>query len=402
MTATCFEGVSTNPDILAMADRVFGVVRLSIQRATCVLNNVPATSLPQKGVEKDAYDFLKSYQVVNRSAVTRLSGISRTSGRRVDIGDATLLGSSIKLNHGAPDNLFEQARANKYFDGLKLSSATLAGLRWDAASKKAVVTADKSVQASEILNALAFRRVFADAPGTATVVAGAAATTASAPASVNARELHLKLKSLKAIRRFGWEITDWGNDNIYCGGDGLDSLQQHVKAGQFAIHTFKRDGESFDIRPDRTFVKFNLGGAGAWPRAYMANVFLAEKDVDGGFVEFLQKLWDAIGAEVIKLATSLAMSAIGAVVGAVALSEIPVLGTIVGAVIGAVIGYVVGWLLDTAKDDIFESPDNPLGMILPSQNFRFNGGRLVSPDYTQEFSVGSARYLMTYYWQLVV
>jgi len=60
MTATCFEGISTNPEILAIADRVFETVRLSLQRSTNALNNVSSTTLPQKGIEKDAFDFLKT------------------------------------------------------------------------------------------------------------------------------------------------------------------------------------------------------------------------------------------------------------------------------------------------------------------------------------------------------
>jgi hypothetical protein len=34
------------------------------------------------------------------------------------------------------------------------------------------------------------------------------------------KELHLKFARLKAVRRFGWEVTDFGDDNIACGGDG--------------------------------------------------------------------------------------------------------------------------------------------------------------------------------------
>ena len=133
----------------------------------------------------------------------------------------------------------------------------------------------------------------------------------------------------------------------------------------------------------------------------MGNVFLAEKDADGGFIEFLQLLWDAIAADIVSLATSLALSALGGVIGGVALSELPVVGTIVGAIIGAAIGYVVGWIIDTLKDDIFESPDNPLGVILEAQDSLFPGNRDRSPNYQQDFSLGESRYIMTYYWQLV-
>lgn len=394
MSATCFEGISTNPEILAIADHVFETVRLSLQRATNTLNNVPSTTLPQKGIEKDAFDFLKKHQTNNRGAVSRLGGLSRTGRRRIDITNTNLFGTSVNLNFAAPETVLEQAKATKYFDGLKLSPQTLANAKWDVAAKKLVVSTDNDTYANEIIKALAFKRVLFEP----------SLSVPAAPAPANARELHLKLASLKAVRRFGLEVTDWGDDSIACGGDGLDSIQQHVKAPQFFIHTFKRDGENFNIRPDRTFVKFDLNRTGLWPRAFMANVFLAERDVDGGFIEFLQKLWAAIGAEVIKLATELALvgiGAAGAAVGAVVLSEFPIAGTIVGAIIGAAIGYLVGFLLESLKDDIFASPDNPLGTVLPSQDSLFPGNKKKSPTYTQDFSLGESRYLMNYYWELV-
>jgi len=392
MSATCFEGISTNPEILAIADHVFETVRLSLQRATNTLNNVPSTTLPQKGIEKDAFDFLKKHQTNNRGAVSRLGGLSRTGRRRIDITNTNLFGTSVNLNFAAPQTVLEQATATKYFDGLKLSPQTLANAKWDTAAKKLVVSTDNNTYANEILKALAFKRVLFEP----------SLSVPSTPAPANARELHLKLASLKAVRRFGLEATDWGDDSIACGGDGLEVLtQQHVKATQFSIHTFKRDGENFNIRPDRTFVKFDLNRSGLWPRTFMANVFLAEKDVDGGFIEFLQKLWSAIGAEVIKLATELAMAGIGATIGAVALSEFPIIGTIVGAIIGAVMGYLVGLLLESLKDDIFAPPDSPIGTILSSQNSFLSGESKKTPTYTQDFSLGESRYLMNYYWELV-
>lgn len=393
MSATCIEGISTNPEILAIADRVFGTVRLSIQRATNALNTVPSTTVPQKGIEKDALDFLKKYRTVNRSAVARLSGLSRAGGRQLH---TTIAHPSLPLlnpDFASPQTVLQQAKVNKYFDGLKLSGKTLADAKWSAATHNFLVPGDKNAYAAKILEALAFKRVL---PG----ISSGAPVPSAAPAK--AKELHLKLSSLKAVHRFGWEITDFGDDSMASGGDGVDSVQQHVTAPAFFIHTFKKDGENFDIRPDRTFVKFDLNRIGPWPRSFIANVFVAEKDASGGFIEFLQKLWDAIGSEVVSIASTLAVAATGAAIGSLVGSDLmPLVGTIVGAVVGAVIGLVVGWMLDSLKDDIFESPDNPLGLVLPSQESLFPGNSRTSPTYMQDFTLGSARYLMSYYWELV-
>jgi hypothetical protein len=395
MTATCFEGVSTNPEILAIADRISETVRLSLRRATNFLNDVPSHSLPAKGIERDAFDFLQKYQKINRGAVSRLGGLSRTGGRRIDITDTRLFGTLVNLDFTSKETVLEQAQSTNYFNGLKLSPKTLANMQWDSAAKKIIVPTDKKLYVQEILKAMAFKWIYPDSP------ASTAAAPPPPPAPARAKELHLKLARLKAIRRYGLEVTDWGNDSIACGGYGLDSIEQHVKAPEFFINTFKKDGESFNIIPDHTFVKFDLSRAGEWPRIFMADVYLAEKDASGGFVEFLQRLWDAIGPQVVALATQLALSAIGAAIGAAVLIEIPVIGSIVGAIVGAAIGYIVGWFIDTLKDDIFVSSDNPLGIALASQDSLFLGNARKSPTYTQDFSLGQSRYLMNYYWELV-
>jgi len=133
----------------------------------------------------------------------------------------------------------------------------------------------------------------------------------------------------------------------------------------------------------------------------MAIVFIAEQDAPGGFIDFLHLLWNAISAKVVELATSLALAAIGGIAGAELGSAAPIVGTIVGAIIGAALGFIVGWLIDTVKDDIFESSDNPLTVLIPSQNYLFPGNRKRSPISSQDFVTGSARYLMSYYWELV-
>lgn len=382
MTAICTEGISTNPEILAVSDRIFQTLRLSIERATNVLNNVPANKLPAKGLEKEAHNFFKTYITRNRSAVMRLGNLSQ--GRGVNV---QLRSNRSKFNFNSTKTIVEQAKAAKMFDGLKFSKTTIAKVSWNARTKKFIIPTDKADYAKMIIEAIAAKR--------------SQAGQTTAPAPQNFRELRLKLSKLKAIRRFGWELTDWGDDQIVCGGDGLSSLQEHKKVSQFIVHTFKRDGAVFNFSPHKTFVKFDLSKPGPWPRGFISNIFIAEKDADGGFIEFLQKLWDAIGKEVISLASSLAAAAAGATIGAVIGTELmPLVGTIIGAIVGGVIGLFVGWILDSLKDDIFESPDNPLGLVLASADSLFDGNSPRSPVFNQEFTAGSARYIMSYYWEL--
>lgn len=392
MTATCIEGISTNPEILAIADRIFYTVRLSIQRGANAFNNIPSNVIPQEGIERATLDFLTAYKKHNKVAVSKLSGLSRVAGGRIDTHiHSPLMTTPIKLDFAAPKTVLEQAKAENLFEGLKLSKETLANVKWNKTAKKFEVFADKKNYADGILKALAFKSVLRGV-----------GTGISVKSPANAKELRLKLTRLKAVRRFGWEITDWGEDSISCGGDGLDSVQQHIKAPSLFINKFKRDNEDFDIKPDYTLMKFDLNRIGPWPRTFIASVFIAEKDASGGFIDFLQKLWDAIGDEVISLSSSLAIAAVGAGVGSLVGTEImPIIGSIIGAVVGAVIALLVSWMVDSLKDDIFESPENPLGVVLSTQDSLFPGDLKTSPIYMQDFTLGSARYIMSYYWELV-
>lgn len=399
MTAICFEGTTTNPHILAMSERVFRATRLSVERAAQKVAGRPLT-LPTRGIEQSACAFLERYRPLNRVGVDRVAGLSR-SGAVSPVPTLRLPSlPTVNLDFDLPESVLEQAKAGGAFD--KATMPQLTEIRWDKQSQKLIRPADPTLYARKLVEVAAFKKV----------VSGSSGSGQRAPAK--AKELRLKLKSLKALRRFGWEPTDWGNDVIDCGGDGLGAggdpiggvspSYQHVKASKFRIHDFKRDGEMFDIQPDRTFVKFDLNKppADAWPRGFIANVFLSESDASGDFVEFLQRLWEEIGDEVVKIATALAMAAVGAGAGAAIGTElVPLVGTIVGAIVGAVIGLIVGWLVDSFEDDIFESPENPIGVTLGAQDTLFEGGSKTSPVQTQEFSLKHACYLMSYYWELV-
>lgn len=89
-----------------------------------------------------------------------------------------------------------------------------------------------------------------------------------------------------------------------------------------------------------------------FPYVYSAIVTMAEKD-DGGFAEFLRKLWEYVG-EIVKKAIG---GAVGSAVGAAIGSAIPGVGTAVGAIVGFAIGLFVEWLLG-----LFDNEDDILGV----------------------------------------
>lgn len=218
--------------------------------------------------------------------------------------------------------------------------------------------------------------------------------------------LKLKIDKTKAIRRVGWEVTDWGADKIDCGGTGIDGNKKEIKTVYpFNIGTFERDGQVRNPTSDLTFVSFDLTGP-EWPKAFIAVPVLAEKDASGGFLDALRDLWEEIGDDVTKIVTDLVIAGVltaagvgaGAAAGAAAGSVWPVVGTIIGAVVGAVIALLVSWLLDSLDDDVLSSNDMAIA-TLSSPTDGFNGSKRSTP-FDMDFVKDSARYRMTCYWEI--
>lgn len=218
--------------------------------------------------------------------------------------------------------------------------------------------------------------------------------------------LKLKIDKTKAIRRVGWEVTDWGPDKIACGGTGVDGNKKEIKkVFPFDIGTFDRDGQVKNPASDLTFVSFDLTGP-EWPKAFIAVPVLAEKDASGGFLDALRDLWEEIGDDVTRIVTDLVIAGVltaagvgaGAAAGAAAGSVWPVVGTIIGAVVGAVIALLVSWLLDSLDDDVLSSNDMAIANLAgPTDGF--NGSKR-SPSFDMDFVKDSARYRMTCYWEI--
>ncbi len=234
----------------------------------------------------------------------------------------------------------------------------------------------------------------------------AATVPSPPPRTWTALELKItKLKCLDLVDEFG---VDWGTDHINMGGEGDDSAGTKIQVNQFHVADFNQSNMTHTYGgTGHTFAKFNLA-ATPWTgegRAFWGFITLAEKDADGGFLTFLQQLWDAINNAVVRGLTDAILAAaatagIGATVGAAAATpETLGAGAIVGAVVGAVVGFLVGLILEALKDDVFE-PIMTTPVWLPSQNALFENGTAVSPTYSDELSRDGARYKVWYNWVL--
>lgn len=393
MSTTSYQGGSSNPELQAIAQRVLSLAKLSFQRASLALLAPNQSNLPAQGLERSAYDFMQAYQKLNRQAVARLTNTSRSSRAGVSLAEAQLNSLNLNLKFNDKLSLLEQAQNLNVMKDLKLSPVSLAGLQWDAAGKRFLNPVDSLANRDKLSQALALGKSHST-------------TQPTPPAAAKpGRELHLKLLSLKAIRRFGWEITDWGNDTIYGGGVATSTSGQIIDVRPFFIHTFKRDGENFNISPDKTFAKFDLTRGLTFPTAFQATLILCEQDSGEEFVKLLRSLWAEIRDQVTQITVALASAALGlaagAVAGGAAGSVVPVLGTIVGAIVGMAVSMLANWLISSTADDIFLSPNDPAISPFINADRLFEDGATLGPVEDYEFTAGQSRYILRYRWEIV-
>lgn len=235
---------------------------------------------------------------------------------------------------------------------------------------------------------------------------GRRASATAEPAVPGATQLLLNLRSLKCRNLVNMELTDIGPNIMALGGMGASSSGEELRIGSFGAGTFERVNQTKDFRPDRTFARFNLTGNGDWPRTYSVVVAAAEKDADGGFVKFLQDLWDGIKDVVTELVTAAVLAAAGggALAGGAAGSAVPGLGTVIGAIIGAAlagtIAYIVSVGIESFKDDMFDPIALPT-IVLPNASARFPNGSLKSRPFTVQLTQATALYELSCQWELV-
>lgn len=386
-----FVGPVTDPEMIKIIDRVFDITKASFVRAARRVELFDNVTIPSSGLESSMYIFLKNYSIKNRKFVKRLAGMSHTSP---SIGLKPLILDSPSISLNSSKSILQQAIDVHYGkEIIKFSSKQIDILSESNSSNFQKI-------ANNIIDVMGIRKPepVSDEDDPETRDASAGSHYSASTRKFDYLKLHIR--NLKAVRRLGLEITDWGNDEMWCGGDGIDATAvQQIKVEQFELATFSRDGQTRWFRNNPVFAKFNLNKQGSWPRAYQCNLFIAEKDPGGGFADFLRMLWESIGKDIVKVATELTMAAVGAGVGAAATSW-TVAGTIIGTIVGAAVGYIAGLIIDTLNDDIFKSNEGFSGVIMQDQGSLFANNSKRSPSYYSEFFLGNALYRMKYFWEL--
>lgn len=193
---------------------------------------------------------------------------------------------------------------------------------------------------------------------------------------------------------------EWpGSDEIAWGGASVNDKGTVEKVPEKYVGGGFDDGDRKAYSPPLIVKTFPLDNV--YPKEFMVTMTLAEKD-SGGLSSFIQKLYEAIKAELTAILTTLgaaAGAAIGtAIGGSVGTAIGGPLGTIIGLVAGAILGALVGWLVSILSDDIFAPLASSL--FLYSGNETFAGGGLVSPRMEFHYRDHGGHYRILYDWEI--
>ncbi len=109
-------------------------------------------------------------------------------------------------------------------------------------------------------------------------------------------ELELRILSIRCVDEtndlLGYES---GTDRIALAGIGVNpATNQVIRIGEYDMGSHYEDGVVRNYNPPLQFLRtpFNLrDGVDRWPKSYVMTLILAEKDLGGGFAQFISELW---------------------------------------------------------------------------------------------------------------
>lgn len=188
-----------------------------------------------------------------------------------------------------------------------------------------------------------------------------------------------------------------GKDEISLGGTTLDDKGNVAEIKEFSVGKYNdNDVNTFD--PPKTLATFALKEE--FPKTLSVFLALAEKDL-GGFADFLEKLFEAIQAEVTVILTALGIAA-GAIIGGAIGSTVGTaiggpIGSIIGLASGLILGALITFVAGVLKDDVFEP--QVATVTLPDGSATFSGS-LTSPVLSLVYADFGGKYRVKYSWEI--
>jgi hypothetical protein len=189
-----------------------------------------------------------------------------------------------------------------------------------------------------------------------------------------------------------------GADEIELGGTEVSGMEDAPVDATVGIFGPLSAG-SFSTGDDRSFSppyvvnNWSLQGA-IFPRTFLVNLVMSEKDMNEKFIEVLEDFAAASAGDMTALITAIsaaAGTAAGAAIGtALGTSIAPLIGSLIGLVIGALVGLVSAWVSQAVNPEIFENVRS-MAVILDGPH-EFRDGSTSTPHETVTYLDHGAHY----------
>jgi hypothetical protein len=192
--------------------------------------------------------------------------------------------------------------------------------------------------------------------------------------------LKLLLHRVKCIDETNTFGTEWGSDEILLGATTVDEDGETGEIAAAKVGDFD-DGDVVAFSPPISYATFNTREGAQYPKSYLVTLALCEEDY-GDFPGFLNTLLIETTEKVKK-----------------ALDE----GDswyerVLHWVVDEVIERFNEWIKDLWEDEIF--PPYVVSVQIDSPTFRFDGGKIDSPEQVARFEAHKGMYEITYSWRL--
>ncbi|HYF32896.1 MAG TPA: hypothetical protein VD993_17345 [Chitinophagaceae bacterium] len=222
----------------------------------------------------------------------------------------------------------------------------------------------------------------------------------SSPAAGPAnRNLQFKLHQVKCLDETGEgsyfriPVERMKSDQIDLGGTTIDDKGQTTRIDPFRVDSAFDDGDVKVYSPAKVLRTFALDTA--YPKNFCVFLALAEKDSDGGFFTYIDKLFKAVKNEVTDILKKIAEK-IGRALVAIFGGPIgEILFSLASLILGKLIDWIIGWFKD--YDDVFEAQMAVVSLKKASATFN---GNLSTSERSLIYRGHGGTYLVRYSWEL--
>ena len=209
------------------------------------------------------------------------------------------------------------------------------------------------------------------------------------------RKLNFKVHQVKCIDETGGAFAEFvSHDVIDMGGTSIDDKGSTTMIAPFRVDSSFDDNDVKVYNPAKVLRSFALDNT--YPKNFSVFLAIAEKDEDGGFFSYLDKLFKAVRAEVATIVKKIA-DMIGRTLSAIFGGKLgEILYSLASLILSKLIDWITGWF--TNYDDVFEPQIAAVGLRNGTATFN---GSLTSSIRSFTYSGHGGQYLVRYSWELV-